>query len=571
MENNPENICHECLQLCSGKDWCNPCNAKRFQNDFKNWTSGNKVIDDFILKIQFKAWDNEEVIEWIPLNKFNNIQSLITTRTFEPIFEAKWIDGYIVKWDYMNNKWERSVNETVYFVDLHNSTNISMEFMENRFGLYDTAICGLTKNPMNDSYVAVMKQHYSYACPKCQQPYRYQYITWCNPCNTKQLRSEFKNWTSGNEMIDNFIQKKQLEAYMNNDIIEWIPYEKLKHIKYLAKGGFGIIYQAIWVDGHIVKWYSKNNKWKRDNANIMVCLKKLNNSNGALKEFLQEVENQLKFKGLAAPIYGITKDIDTYMMVMKYAPYGSLRDMLNNKYHNLSWKDKLANLYNISLSLKDIHSTGFVHKDFHAGNIVMNDLTLSKITDFGLCKPISLNSTLEHGSKHKYGVTPYVSPEVLRENAYTRESEIYSFGIIMSEILTSYPPYHDLPHNNDLVLDICKGLRPKIRCKIPQLLQNLMERCWDAIPSKRPTADELFEIMHQYWKDNLNDSSELSKQIREIESSEEKLQIYDSNRSSPNYDTHPLASYTSRILDYKNLPEPRNATYKGAIDHDLEI
>ncbi|CAG8806363.1 16846_t:CDS:2, partial [Gigaspora margarita] len=72
-------------------------------------------------------------------------------------------------------------------------------------------------------------------------------------------------------------------------------------------------------------------------------------------------------------------------------------------------------------------------------------------------------------------------------------------------------------------------------------------------------------------KDNLNDSSKLSKQIREIESSEEKLQIYDSNRSSPNYDTLPLASYTSQILDYKNLSEPRNATYKGAIDHNLEI
>src|SRR5438046_10677529 len=63
-------LCKECKQPNTGSDnignyWCQPCNAKRFQQNFQNWTSGNHNIDEFIQKSQLKARHSNEVIEWI--------------------------------------------------------------------------------------------------------------------------------------------------------------------------------------------------------------------------------------------------------------------------------------------------------------------------------------------------------------------------------------------------------------------------------------------------------------------------------------------------------------------------
>ncbi|RIB21351.1 kinase-like domain-containing protein, partial [Gigaspora rosea] len=77
--------------------------------------------------------------------------------------------------------------------------------------------------------------------------------------------------------------------------------------------------------------------------------------------------------------------------------------------------------------------------------------------------------------------------------------DIYSFGIIMSEVFTGYPPYHNISHDNELAIQICCGLRPKIRCKLPQLLLDLMNKCLDIEPQNRPTAKELFTTLNSFF------------------------------------------------------------------------
>jgi len=65
--------------------------------------------------------------------------------------------------------------------------------------------------------------------------------------------------------------------------------------------------------------------------------------------------------------------------------------------------------------------------------------------------------------KKIYGVIPYVGPEILsKEKPYTKESDIYSFGMIMWEHTTGKKPFHDRSHNLCLILDILEGKRPKI-------------------------------------------------------------------------------------------------------------
>src|SRR6266540_7105326 len=87
---------------------------------------------------------------------------------------------------------------------------------------------------------------------------------WCQNCSSKIFQQEFNKWTSGNEHIDKFIQDAQLKARNRYEVLEWIPYDRLRNIKYHAKGGFSIIYKAIWLDGRICSWDSENEKWKRE-------------------------------------------------------------------------------------------------------------------------------------------------------------------------------------------------------------------------------------------------------------------------------------------------------------------
>jgi len=122
-----------------------------------------------------------------------------------------------------------------------------------------------------------------------------------------------------------------------------------------------------------------------------------------------------------------------------------------------------------------------VHRDFHSGNIVVdkeidenkNEHLVFRITDLGLSRPA--NSQSEAGKI--FGVMPYVAPEVLQGESYTQASDVYSFGIIMYEMITSLSPYYDRKHDTSLALDICRGLRPQFQIKIPPLLEDLIKQC----------------------------------------------------------------------------------------------
>ena len=131
-----------------------------------------------------------------------------------------------------------------------------------------------------------------------------------------RFQQDFNKWSSGNEFIDKFIQDAQLKARDDDEVIEWIPYNRLRNIQYLAQGGFSIVYKAILLDGYISHWDSEKQQWKRyfdelkdedyentEQENIKsplnenekdgwhVVLKSLNNSSNINDDFLNEVNN----------------------------------------------------------------------------------------------------------------------------------------------------------------------------------------------------------------------------------------------------------------------------------------
>jgi hypothetical protein len=107
-------------------------------------------------------------------------------------------------------------------------------------------------------------------------------------CNAIHFQQNFENWTSNNSVVDKFIQNVQLSAHSNNGF-EWIPYDRFYDIKFIAKGGFGDVYRANWIDGRIVGWDNNNNCWRRNGQNMFVALKSLNNSGNISLEFMNEV------------------------------------------------------------------------------------------------------------------------------------------------------------------------------------------------------------------------------------------------------------------------------------------
>src|SRR5215213_4252129 len=94
-------------------------------------------------------------------------------------------------------------------------------------------------------------------CSRCKLT-RYS-DRFCEGCISLQLQSLFTTWTSGNNIVDNFIQQCQMKSSLPNYILEWIPFEQFVKVTKLTEGGFSSIYKATWTRGNIVD-YDENEK-----------------------------------------------------------------------------------------------------------------------------------------------------------------------------------------------------------------------------------------------------------------------------------------------------------------------
>ena len=120
-------ICGECNEPGTGRHWCRPCNAERFKENFKNWTSGNKDIDEFIQHSQLNAVHFTKCLEWIPFENFQNV-TFVVKGDFSKVYSAKWSEGCIRYWNIEKQKWDRNP-KIVALKSLDNSSDISTGFL----------------------------------------------------------------------------------------------------------------------------------------------------------------------------------------------------------------------------------------------------------------------------------------------------------------------------------------------------------------------------------------------------------------------------------------------------------
>src|SRR6266511_3440503 len=188
-----------------------------------------------------------------------------------------------------------------------------------------------------------------------------------------------------------------------------------------------------------------------------------------------------------------------------------------------------------------IHEKNYIHCDLHSGNIFLYGYNQNMIGNLGLCQQVV---DKKDDPNKILGVIPYLAPEVLLKKPYTKESDIYSFGMIMWEHTTGKKPFHDRSHDQYLMLDILKGERPQITDDTPEFYAKLMKRCWDHRPENRPTAGEIWNCLLKYHKHVPTTTT-----IEIIEQAEVKRQeIIKSNKfllDIKNYKHHPGLFYKS--------------------------
>ena len=250
-------------------------------------------------------------------------------------------------------------------------------------------------------------------------------------------------------------------------------------------------------------------------------------------------------------LYGITQEPTTnnYALVLKLED-SDLRFYLKQNHELLRWENRLYIMKCICLGLKSIHSRDLIHKDLHMGNILHSDSngqSFTYISDFGFCMPAN-----ENYSEKIYGVIPYMAPEILLGKPYTKESDIYSLGIIINEIISIIRPFNEeLCENNKfkLTCGICCGKRPKIREETPEALKELIEKCWDEKPESRPSIDEISALINYLYP----------KKFKELSYNFIEETIADSTSKINLSSEEQFSNYSSQLIDFRNLPEPVNS------------
>ncbi|CAB5297974.1 unnamed protein product [Rhizophagus irregularis] len=293
--------------------WCKPCQIDNFKKNLTNWTSGNEIIDNLIQEKNQDIYEpNNIILEWIPYNQLNDIKEINNV-----LYLAIWKDGPLYYCHHKKEYVRKSKNEKVFIFSLYDLTIITNEFydkVKSYFfprNFYEFQTYGISQNPNTKEYFMVFQDDH---CEKCGKKYIKVEYKWCETCQINYLEKDFTNWTSGNEIVDNFIQEFQLKINNYNDIIiEWIPYDQFDNIKEVKKDSFSTIYSTIWKDGPLYYCLYKE-EYKRKLGKKQVALKYMHNS--------QNITNELLVKGRnsnALPIYGISQNPDTkdYIIVIQ--------------------------------------------------------------------------------------------------------------------------------------------------------------------------------------------------------------------------------------------------------------
>ncbi|KAL5150383.1 Serine/threonine-protein kinase STY13 [Glycine soja] len=180
-------------------------------------------------------------------------------------------------------------------------------------------------------------------------------------------------------------------------------------------------------------------------------------------------------------------------VVVEYCPGGALKSyLIKNRRRKLAFKVVVQLALDLARGLSYLHTKKIVHRDVKTENMLLDKTRTLKIADFGVAR---IEASNPHDMTGETGTLGYMAPEVLNGNPYNRKCDVYSFGICLWEIYCCDMPYPDLSFSEVTSAVVRQNLRPEIPRCCPSALANVMKRCWDANPDKRPEMDEVVTML----------------------------------------------------------------------------
>ncbi|KAJ8753166.1 hypothetical protein K2173_017740 [Erythroxylum novogranatense] len=181
-----------------------------------------------------------------------------------------------------------------------------------------------------------------------------------------------------------------------------------------------------------------------------------------------------------------------WCIVTEYAKGGSIRQFLNKRQNgDVPLRLAIKQALDVARGMAYIHGLSLIHRDLKSDNLLIFGDKSIKIADFGFAR-IEVKT---EGMTPETGTYRWMAPEMIQHRPYTQKVDVYSFGIVLWELVTGMLPFHNMTAVQAAFAVVNKGARPIIPNDCLPVLGVIMSRCWDANPELRPPFAEVVKML----------------------------------------------------------------------------
>ncbi|KAJ6839206.1 serine/threonine-protein kinase STY8-like [Iris pallida] len=199
-----------------------------------------------------------------------------------------------------------------------------------------------------------------------------------------------------------------------------------------------------------------------------------------------------------------------FCIVTEYMHGGSLYDFLHKKNNTLELSRLLKFALDVCKGMDYLHQNSIIHRDLKTANLLMDNNHLVKVADFGVARFQNQGGVMTAET----GTYRWMAPEVINHQAYDQKADVFSFAIVLWELATSKIPY-ELKTPLQAAIGVRQGDRPELPENTHPKLLALMQRCWDANPTIRPSFSEIEIELEELLKE-VQATEGTSQQAREV-------------------------------------------------------
>ncbi|KAK8945838.1 Serine/threonine-protein kinase HT1 [Platanthera guangdongensis] len=216
------------------------------------------------------------------------------------------------------------------------------------------------------------------------------------------------------------------------------------------------------------------------------------------REFAQEVYimRKIRHKNVVQFIGACTQPPSLFI-VTEFMSGGSLYDFLHKQKGVFKLPSLLRVAIDVCKGMNYLHQNNIIHRDLKTANILMDENEVVKVADFGVARVKTQSGVMTAET----GTYRWMAPEVIEHKPYDHKADVFSFAIMIWELLTGKLPYEYLTPLQAAVGVVQKALRPTIPKHTNVKLAGLLEKCWQQDPALRPDFSEILDKLQLIAKE----------------------------------------------------------------------